>query len=192
MQWSRAAAPLAQELHRRGARIVAVATGAGAVVQEAGFGADELATAHEEHGDDLVAHLGVDATDQWAVFGVDVDLFVPPPTLRSLSEQGAGMVRAKAILPSGEQAVSPKALASLRRRGIETLPDTIALAGPAILGATSAGTDADAVGAHIDEAVATMVAASGSDDGLLLGSCYAAEAFLRTWRDELPFGRPLP
>ena len=24
-----------------------------------------------------------------------------------------------------------------------------------------------------------------------LGVCYAAEAFLSTWQDELPFGRPL-
>ena len=29
------------------------------------------------------------------------------------------------------------------------------------------------------------------DDGPLLAGCYRAEAFLSTWRDELPFGRPL-
>ena len=34
-------------------------------------------------------------------------------------------------------------------------------------------------------------ALAGSDDGPFLGACYAAEAFLSTWQDELPFGRPL-
>ncbi|HNI34929.1 MAG TPA: hypothetical protein PLV93_05985, partial [Microthrixaceae bacterium] len=29
------------------------------------------------------------------------------------------------------------------------------------------------------------------DEGPYLGACYAAEEFLRTWSDELPFGRPL-
>ncbi|HUF33418.1 MAG TPA: Glu/Leu/Phe/Val dehydrogenase dimerization domain-containing protein [Acidimicrobiales bacterium] len=192
LRWSRAAAPLAQELHRRGARIVAISTGAGSAVQEAGFGVDELVAAAADHGDDLVTHLGVDTTDQWAVFGVDVDVFVPAPTLRSLSEEGAGMVRAGVVLPSGEQPVSPKALASLRRRGVAALPDTIALAGPSIVGAAPTDASIDDALARVDTAVAEAMAASAHDDGPLLGSCYAAESFLRTWRDELPFGRPLP
>jgi hypothetical protein len=29
------------------------------------------------------------------------------------------------------------------------------------------------------------------DAGPLLAACYRAEAFLGTWRGELPFGRPL-
>jgi glutamate dehydrogenase (NAD(P)+) len=192
VQWSRAAGPLVEELHRRGARIVAVSTAKGAVVQEAGFGVEEVLAAAAEHGDDLVAHLGVDAADQWAVFGVDVDLFVLPPTLRSLSEQGAGMVRARAVLPSGEQAVSPKALAALRRREVVALPDTVALAGPTIVAHTEPGTALDAALERIDTTVAEVMAASAHADGPLLGSCYLAEGFLRTWRDELPFGRPLP
>ena len=36
-----------------------------------------------------------------------------------------------------------------------------------------------------------MVEALTSDDGPFLGACYSAEAFLSTWQDELPFGRPL-
>ena len=31
----------------------------------------------------------------------------------------------------------------------------------------------------------------GHADGPLLGACHRAEAFLRTWQDTLPFGRPL-
>jgi hypothetical protein len=29
------------------------------------------------------------------------------------------------------------------------------------------------------------------EQGPLLGACLRAEAYLATWRDELPFGRPL-
>ena len=38
---------------------------------------------------------------------------------------------------------------------------------------------------------ATIAEVLGHDDGPLLGACYRAEDFLRAWRDELPFGRPL-
>ena len=31
----------------------------------------------------------------------------------------------------------------------------------------------------------------GAEDGLFLGSCYRAESFLGSWRQDLPFGRPL-
>ena len=31
----------------------------------------------------------------------------------------------------------------------------------------------------------------GHADGPLLAACYRAEAFLATWRTELPFGRPI-
>ena len=38
---------------------------------------------------------------------------------------------------------------------------------------------------------ALMTEALASEDGPFLGACYAAESFLSTWQDELPFGRPL-
>ena len=56
---------------------------------------------------------------------------------------------------------------------------------------------ADAVegGEVRDEVAATVAAlmadALASDDGVFLGACHAAEAFLSTWQDEPPFGRPL-
>ena len=50
----------------------------------------------------------------------------------------------------------------------------------------------DEVRSEIAGAVAALMAgALNSDDGPFLGACYAAEAFLSTWQDELPFGRPL-
>lgn len=193
IQWSRSSPLLVQELHRRGARISAVSTSAGTAVRDLGFGGDEVLAAAAEHGDDLVGHLGdVEPAEVWAVFGVAADLLVPAPTMRSMSDQGAAMVQAGAILPSGEQPVAPKALAALRRKGVATLPDTVALAGPAIIDTLPADATVDDVLAEVDRKVTDIMAASIHDDGPLLGSCYLAEEFLRTWRDPLPFGRPLP
>lgn len=193
LQWSRTSPLLVEELHRRGARITAVSTSAGTAVRDLGFGADEILAAAGEHGDDLVAHLGdVEPAESWAVFGVTADVLVPLPTLRSLSDQGAAMVQAAVILPSGEQPVAPKPLAELRRRGKAVLPDTVALAGPAVVGALPAEATAEEALAAIDTTVADIMAAAAHDDGPLLGSCYLAEEFLRTWQDTLPFGRPLP
>jgi len=42
-----------------------------------------------------------------------------------------------------------------------------------------------------DTVSALMADALASEDGAFLGGCYAAESFLSTWQDELPFGRPL-
>ena len=36
-----------------------------------------------------------------------------------------------------------------------------------------------------------MIEALASKHGPFLGACHTAEAFLSTWQDELPFGRPL-
>jgi glutamate dehydrogenase (NAD(P)+) len=193
IQWSRSSPLLIEELHRRGARISAVSTSAGTAVRDLGFGADEVLAAAREHGDDLVAHLGeVEPAEPWAVFGAAADVLVCAPTLRSVSDQGAAMLEAEVVLPSGEQPVAPKALAALRRRDIAVLPDTVALAGPAIVATQPPEVPADDVLAEIDRRVAEVMAASAHADGPLLGSCYVAEEFLRTWQEKLPFGRPLP
>lgn len=192
IQWSRGSGPLVTELARRGARVVAVSTPVGTAVRDLGFAAGEILAEAAAHGDELVTHLGdVAPEEQWAVFGVEADVFVPLPTLRSVSDRSATMLRTGAILPSGEQPVAPKALAELRRRGIVALPDTVALAGPAIVGRVD-GPDAEAALAEVDRRVADIMAAAAHEDGPLLGSFELAEEFLRTWRDELPFGRPLP
>ena len=42
-----------------------------------------------------------------------------------------------------------------------------------------------------DEAERVIDEVRGHGEGPVMGACLRAEAFLRTWRDELPFGRPL-
>ena len=98
----------------------------------------------------------------------------------------------RALVPSGRLAYTSKALAVCRRSGIAAVPDFVALAGSTVAAWSSADTGDDEVRSEITDTVAALMAeALTSDDGPFLGACYAAEAFLSTWQDELPFGRPL-
>jgi hypothetical protein len=73
------------------------------------------------------------------------------------------------------------------------LPDLVTTAGPT-LGGLAVGLEASPPPSAAD--VRTMVTEVLADvihdeSGPLLGACRRAEAFLRTWRPDLPFGRPL-
>jgi len=87
----------------------------------------------------------------------------------------------------------------LRAAGSVVLADFVCLAGPlfAAWPAELAGLEGDAVTAEAIETAATEAIASlvretaGHPEGAFLGACHHAESFLATWRDQLPFGRPL-
>ena len=98
----------------------------------------------------------------------------------------------RAVVPCGPVAVTAKALAVLQRGGVTVVPDFLSTAGvvfgswpadgTALEGAlTRAGADVAAV---LDEVAA-------ADDGLFVAACRRAEAFLATWCEDRPFGRPL-
>lgn len=104
----------------------------------------------------------------------------------------ADALQARVVVPTGPHAVSAKGLAVLNARDVVALPDFVTLAGPTFAGWPAGATDVDAIVAAATEwTAATIAEVLGHDDGPLLGACYRAEDFLRTWRDELPFGRPL-
>ncbi len=79
-----------------------------------------------------------------------------------------------------------------RNRPIPVPADFVALAGSALaLWGDPARSDAE-----ILDAVAETVGVLSSEcavhsDGPFLAACRAAESYLLTWQDELPFGRPL-
>ena len=101
-------------------------------------------------------------------------------------------LKCRALVPSGRLAYTSKALAVCRRTGIAAVPDFVALAGATVAAWSSPDTGDDELRAEVASTVAALMAdALESDDGPFLGACYAAEAFLTTWQDELPFGRPL-
>ena len=82
-------------------------------------------------------------------------------------------------------------LAVMQRADIMVVPDFVATAAPLLAywpDDASPESIVTQAGAAID---AAMEDSMGHADGLFLAACYRAEAFLKTWRDQLPFGRPL-
>jgi hypothetical protein len=91
--------------------------------------------------------------------------------------------------------VTAKGLAVLRRSEVSVLPDFITTAGgmlgglaPVLDGGASPTRDPAQVADQVQSALREVL---DHDQGPLLGACHRAEAFLRSWRPELPFGRPL-
>jgi glutamate dehydrogenase (NAD(P)+) len=181
---------VAAQLAARGAKVVAVATADGTAVAEAGLEPGALAAAWAEHGAAMVGTLAGEASAPAAVFGVAADVLVTGSKTGVVDHDVAAGVEARVVVPSGPIPVTAKALAALRRRGVVVLPDFVSTAGPMFAGwPDDAGRDAE-----VEAAVAierSLLEVLSHADGPLLGACYRAEAFLSTWRSELPFGRPL-
>lgn len=136
-------------------------------------------------GAELVEVDGVDKKP-WLVWGADADAILAGSKLGTLTHQGTEYVKARAIVPWGTTPVTTKAFAQLREAGVTVVPDFVSAAGGLIAGYLPEG------GARIADLVtAKLESLAGHDDGILLAACYDAEAFLRSWVDELPFGRPL-
>ena len=186
---------LASSVVERGGRVVGVATAEGSLASADGFDPAALAEAWTEHGDKALGALagGDDGLGKpGALWGIDADIVFAGSKMGVVNHGVAEGLGCRTLVPSGRLAFTSKALAVCRRGGVAAVPDFVALAGSSIAAWSSPGTADDEVRADIASTVATLMAdAAGSDDGPFLGACYAAEAFLSTWQDELPFGRPL-
>jgi glutamate dehydrogenase/leucine dehydrogenase len=183
----------AQRLVDRGARITCIATTAGSAVRAEGFAPEELRQGSAEHGADVVAHLGGEPGKPWAALAAEVDLLLAGSKAGAITHDNAGYVKAAAVVPVGRVPVTAKALAILRRAGVVVLPDFVTLAGGGFAAwPTEPVDDPTVVTGRIEEAVAAVLGeVLDHADGPLLAAAYRAEAFLRTWQEQLPFGRPL-
>jgi glutamate dehydrogenase/leucine dehydrogenase len=103
-----------------------------------------------------------------------------------ITHEAAETVKAAAVVPLTPLPITAKAYAVFRRAGVTYVPDFVALAAP-LLAACDGDADADPV-ERVRDAV-TELAPSGPDAWLV--AVGMAEAFLSTWQDALPFGRPL-
>ncbi len=186
---------LASSVVERGGRVVGLATAEGSLASTDGFDPAALAEAWAEHGDKALGALaGSDdgLGKPGALWGIGADIVFAGSRMGIVNHGVAEGLGCQALVPSGRLAFTSKALAVCRRGGVTAVPDFVALAGSSIAAWSSPGTGDDEVRSEITSAVAALMAdAVGSDDGPFLGACYAAEAFLSTWQDELPFGRPL-
>ncbi len=130
------------------------------------------------------------AADGWAA--VQADVVFCGSRQAMIDGDLAATLDAKLVVPTGCQPVSAKALAVLTKRGVVVLADFVSNSG-----ATHAGWPGEAT--TVEEAVAatrqTIADAVKTDlehpAGPFLGACTRAEAFMATWQETLPFGRPL-
>jgi hypothetical protein len=175
--------PLVDILARQDARIVAVGTAAGTATNNAGFDAVELSQLMTAHGDDCVTHLGGETLPANRIFGVDSDVLFVGSRLGALNDRSAPFVKARTVVPTAPSPVTAKGFAILRNANVTVVPDFVVMAAP-LAAAWQTGDPTAAVAGIVHDII-------DEDDGLYLAACYRAEAFLRTWCDRLPFGRPL-
>lgn len=166
----------------RGARIVAVSTAERSVINQDGLDLEVLP------GPGLAEAGQTDKSVKFWGASAEVVLCGSRPGV--LTHMGTPFVRATAIVPWGPVPLTTKALIDLGKGGVTVLPDFLTIAG-GVVGGYLEG-DEDAVGATIADRITSLVKElHGHAEGPFLGACLRAEAFLRTWRERLPFGRPL-
>jgi glutamate dehydrogenase/leucine dehydrogenase len=157
----------------------ALGTLAGATVAIVGAGpvADTARVSASDKGATVADDAGVDATAD--------ALFVAGKT-GVVDHEAAESVKARVVVPLTPLAVTAKAYAAFRRADIVYVPDFIALAAP-LLATFDASNDTDPV-ERVREVMAQL---AGEGPNAWLVAIGIAEAFLSTWQDALPFGRPL-
>ncbi len=183
---------LARAVYDRGGRVVAVATSAGAATDGRGLAAPMLTQAWREHGSELIDHLDVPRQELSALWAQDADILFVGSRAGVIDHHLAAAMAVGRVVPTGPVPVTARALATLARAGTVVLPDFVTTAGP--LFAMWPGEDASLEGIRASASVGLLGAVGEIVDhpeGPFLGACLRAEAFLGSWRDELPFGRPL-
>lgn len=176
----------------RGGRVVALATPTATVGRPDGFDPDAVTEAFAAHGPQGGCEALGDPSDADAVWAGDADIVVAGSRMGIVDHERAAGLDVAALVPGGRLPVTARALAVLSRAGAVVVPDFLSLAGSTIAAWAEPDLDDDVVTASVADEVAERVReAVAHERGAFLGACYAAEAFLSSWRDELPFGRPL-
>ena len=187
-------AALAQAVAERGGRVVGAASTEGSLASPDGLDPEALSEAWAAHGARALSALagGTDLDKPEALWGHPADIVFAGSKMGVVHHGVAESLDCRALVPCGRLAYTAKALAVCRRQGITAVPDFVALAGSTIAAWSDPDASDDEVRAEAaSTAAALMAEALASEDGPFLGACYAAESFLSTWQDELPFGRPL-
>ena len=188
---------LAAAVIERGATVAAVSTpvgsvGAGSGSSSTGFDAQAVADAWAAQGPEIVNELG-DVGKPGDVFGSGADVFFVGSKTGVVNHQVAAQLHdAAAVVASGRIPVTARALAVLRRAGVAVPADFLALAGSALALWGDPARSEPEILAAVAETVGTLSSEFAThEDGPFLAACLAAESYLSTWQEELPFGRPL-
>jgi glutamate dehydrogenase (NAD(P)+) len=123
------AARILQEL---GATLVAASTGSGAVRNDDGIDAEELARHLEEHGS-LVDYERADEISQEELLETECEVFIPAALGGMLHKGNAGKLNCRMIVEGANSPTTPKADEIFAERDIFVVPDVIANAGGVVV-----------------------------------------------------------
>jgi glutamate dehydrogenase (NAD(P)+) len=112
-----------------GARVIAVSTVDGALVDPAGLDVDELLALRARHGDALVSHGPVPAAPRESLFGVECDVLVPGARPHVITPESTAELRCATVIPGANVPYAPGAQHALAAREILALPDFVTNAG---------------------------------------------------------------
>jgi len=127
--FGKAGAGSARACARAGARVVAVSTIEGALVDPTGLDVDKLLTLRARHGDAFVHHGPVPARPREALFTVECDVLVPGARPDVIRPDSVDELRCTAVVPAANVPYAPGAMDALEARGILALPDFVTNAG---------------------------------------------------------------
>jgi glutamate dehydrogenase (NAD(P)+) len=114
---------------RAGARVVAISTIEGALVDPAGLDVDELLELRTRHGNAFVHHARVPAHPREALFAVECDVLVPGARPHVITPESVTELRCAAVVPVANVPYAPGATEALAAHGILALPDFVTNAG---------------------------------------------------------------
>lgn len=124
-----------------------------------------------------------------AIWSAEADIFFAGSKIGAVDHNVAELFAPTVLASLAPLAFTTKALVTLQRKGSKVLPDFVCLGGAIYAEGTTS--PAEAIAATRANTAALVEEASRHPEGIFLGACSIAEKFLLTWRDELPFGRPL-
>ncbi len=113
---------LAELFASASARVVAISTSHGALVNADGLPVDALARSYQERGSRFVLEFPEFLASREKLFNVPVDILCPAARHNSISTQQAGMLQARIMAPAANQPYDAEAEAILTSRGILCLP----------------------------------------------------------------------
>ncbi len=161
--------------------------GCSVTIEGAGTATDALSAAFAAAGA-TVAAIGVGAD----VAQTPSDLLVCGSKLGLVDHDLAAVLPQRALVPCGVAPVTAKGLAVASRRGVVVVADFLSLLGPLLAFRPDDDATADSLRSEADLTVRNLLSsAMAHDEGPYLGAALHAEAFLSTWQETLPFGRPL-
>jgi len=175
-----------------GAKIVAISTSAGAAMSDDGFDVAALAEALSAHGPAIATELAGEEVPFWKILIADVDVLFAGSKMGLIDHKNAPNIKASVVVPTGPIPYTTKGAILLDRQGVTLLPDFVTTAGSMLASFPPDGNDDQAAleAAVTSKLTALTESVLGKEASPVLEACLLAEAFLKTWRDELPFGRP--